>query len=385
VRRTVFTEDHEAFRETVRDFIAREVVPVYPEWERAGHVPREFYRKLGELGVFGIEVPEEYGGAGMGGFKYQAVVTEETLRAGVSFGASGVHTGLVLPYILEYANEEQKKRWLPGFVSGDIMTAIAMTEPGTGSDLAGIKTAARLSEDGTHYVLNGAKTFITGGVQADLVLVVCRTSAYDPADRRAGLSILCVDTKSQGYTVGRKLEKIGLHASDTAELSFTDVRVPVENLLGEEGRAFSYLTHNLVQERLAIAVGGYASAAAAIGFAVQYVKERTVFGQPVAEFQNTKFVLAECAAEVEAAQSMVDRALELHETGELTPADAAKLKLFCTEVSARVIDKCLQLHGGYGYILEYPIARLYADARVTRIYGGTSEVMKTVIAKSLGL
>jgi alkylation response protein AidB-like acyl-CoA dehydrogenase len=385
VRRTVFTEDHEAFRETVRDFIAREVVPVYPEWERAGHVPREFYRKLGELGVFGIEVPEEYGGAGMGGFKYQAVVTEETLRAGVSFGASGVHTGLVLPYILEYANEEQKKRWLPGFVSGDIMTAIAMTEPGTGSDLAGIKTAARLSEDGTHYVLNGAKTFITGGVQADLVLVVCRTSPYDPADRRAGLSILCVDTKSQGYTVGRKLEKIGLHASDTAELSFTDVRVPVENLLGEEGRAFSYLTHNLVQERLAIAVGGYASAAAAIGFAVQYVKERTVFGQPVAEFQNTKFVLAECAAEVEAAQSMVDRALELHETGELTPADAAKLKLFCTEVSARVIDKCLQLHGGYGYILEYPIARLYADARVTRIYGGTSEVMKTVIAKSLGL
>lgn len=385
MRRTVFTEDHEAFRETVRDFIAREVVPVYPEWERAGHVPRDFYRQLGELGVFGIEVPEEYGGAGMGGFKYQAVVTEETLRAGVSFGASGVHTGLVLPYILEYANEEQKKRWLPGFVSGDIMTAIAMTEPGTGSDLAGIKTAARLSADGTHYVLNGAKTFITGGVQADLVLVVCRTAPYDPADRRAGLSILCVDTRSEGYTVGRKLEKIGLHASDTAELSFTDVRVPVENLLGEEGRAFSYLTHNLVQERLAIAVGGYASAAAAIGFAVQYVKERTVFGQPVAEFQNTKFVLAECAAEVEAAQSMVDRALELHETGELTPADAAKLKLFCTEVSARVIDKCLQLHGGYGYILEYPIARLYADARVTRIYGGTSEVMKTVIAKSLGL
>lgn len=385
MRRTVFTEDHEAFRATIRDFIAKEVVPVHPEWEKAGHAPRDFYRKLGELGVFGIEVPEEYGGAGMGGFKYQAVVTEETMRAGVSFGSAGVHTGLVLPYILEYANEEQKKRWLPGFVSGETMTAIAMTEPGTGSDLAGITTRAELSEDGSHYVLNGAKTFITGGVQADLMLVVCRTSPATPEDRRAGLSILCVDTSSPGYAVGRKLEKIGLRTSDTAELSFTDVRVPVENLLGEEGRAFTYLTHNLVQERLAIAVGGYASAAAAVGFAVQYVKDRKVFGRTVAEFQNTKFVLAECAAEVEAAQAMVDRALELHETGELTPADAAKLKLFCTEVSARVIDKCLQLHGGYGYILEYPIARLYTDARVTRIYGGTNEVMKTVIAKSLGL
>ncbi|WP_055589075.1 acyl-CoA dehydrogenase family protein [Streptacidiphilus griseoplanus] len=385
MRRTVYTEDHEAFRTTVRDFIAKEVVPVYGEWEQAGHAPRDFYRKLGDLGVFGIEVPEEYGGAGMGGFKYQAVVTEETLRAGVSFGSAGVHTGLVLPYLLEYGSEEQKKRWLPGFVSGEIMTAIAMTEPGTGSDLAGITTRAELSADGTHYVLNGAKTFITGGVQADLMLVVCRTSPATPEDRRAGLTILCVDTSSAGYSVGRKLEKIGLRSSDTAELSFTDVRVPVENLLGEEGKAFSYLTHNLVQERLAIAVGGYASASAAVGFAVRYVKDRKVFGRSVAEFQNTKFVLAECAAEVEAAESMVDRALELHETGELTPADAAKLKLFCTEVSARVIDKCLQLHGGYGYILEYPIARLYTDARVTRIYGGTSEVMKTVIAKSLGL
>ena len=385
MRRTVFTEDHEAFRATVRAFIAKEVVPVHAEWEKAGHAPRDFYRKLGELGVFGIEVPEEYGGAGMSGFKYQAVVTEETMRAGVSFGSAGVHTGLVLPYIMKYGNDEQKKRWLPGFVSGEIMTAIAMTEPGTGSDLAGIATGAKLSEDGTHYVLNGAKTFITGGVQADLMLVVCRTSPATSEDRRAGLSILCVDTRSPGYAVGRKLEKIGLRSSDTAELSFTDVRVPVENLLGEEGRAFTYLTHNLVQERLAIAVGGYASAAAAVGFAVRYVKDRTVFGRTVAQFQNTKFVLAECATEVEAAQSMVDRALELHETGELTPADAAKLKLFCTEVSGRVIDKCLQLHGGYGYILEYPIARLYADTRVTRIYGGTSEVMKTVIAKSLGL
>ncbi|GAA2838123.1 acyl-CoA dehydrogenase family protein [Kitasatospora paracochleata] len=385
MRRSVYTEDHEAFRETIRDFIAKEVVPVYESWEADGHPPRDFYRKLGALGVYGIEVPEEYGGAGETGFKYQAVVVEECARAGVTFGSSGVHTGLVLPYLLEYANEEQKQRWLPGFVSGDIMTAIAMTEPGAGSDLAGITTTAKLSEDGTHYVLNGAKTFITGGVLADLVLVICRTAPYDPADRRAGLSILCVDTASDGYAVGRKLQKIGLRTSDTAELSFSDVKVPVENLLGQEGRAFSYLTHNLVQERLAIAVGAYAAAAAAVNFAVKYVKERKVFGQAVAEFQNTKFTLADCQAQVLAQQAMVDQSLELYQSGGLTVADAAALKLFCTESASQVIDKCLQLHGGYGYILEYPIARLYTDNRVFRIYGGTSEVMKTIIAKSLGL
>ncbi|MFE9427148.1 acyl-CoA dehydrogenase family protein [Kitasatospora sp. NPDC006697] len=385
MRRTVYNEDHEAFRATIRDFIAREVVPVYESWEAAGHPPRDFYNKLGELGVFGIEVPEEYGGAGETGFKYQAVIMEETARAGVSFGSSGVHTGLVLPYLMEYASEEQKQRWLPGFVSGELMTAIAMTEPGTGSDLAGITTTAKLSEDGTHYVLNGAKTFITGGVLADLVLVVARTSPYDPNNRRAGLSILCVDTTSEGYTVGRKLQKIGLRTSDTAELSFVDVKVPVADLLGEEGKAFSYLTHNLVQERLAIAVGAYAVAAAAVNFAVQYVKERKVFGQAVAEFQNTKFVLAECKTQVTAMQAFVDQALELYQNGELTVPDAAEAKLFTTEAASVVVDKCLQLHGGYGYILEYPIARLYTDNRVFRIYGGTSEVMKTIIAKSIGL
>ncbi|GGO84263.1 acyl-CoA dehydrogenase family protein [Wenjunlia tyrosinilytica] len=384
MRRSVYNEDHQAFRETVRDFIAKEVVPVHPEWEEAGHAPREFYLKLGELGVFGIEVPEEYGGAGIGGFKYQAVITEELMRAGVSFGGSGVHTGLVLPYLLSYATEEQKRRWLPGFVSGELMTAIAMTEPGTGSDLAGIRTSATLSEDGTHYVLNGAKTFITGGMLADLVLVVARTSPAGQ-NRREGLSILCVDTRSDGYTVGRKLDKIGLRSSDTAELSFSDVRVPVENLLGQEGRAFEYLTSNLVQERLGIAVSAYAAAAAAVEFALAYVRDRKVFGRAVAEFQNTKFVLADCATEVEAAEAMVDRALDLAEADELTVADAAKVKLFCTETAGRVIDKCLQLHGGYGYMLEYPIARLYTDNRVFRIYGGTSEVMKSVIAKSMGL
>ncbi|MFI0938992.1 acyl-CoA dehydrogenase family protein [Streptomyces sp. NPDC021020] len=385
MRRTVFNEDHEAFRETIRAFIEAEVVPVYDEWLAAGQAPRDFYRKLGELGVFGIEVPEEFGGAGEESFKFQAVLTEECARAGVSFGGSSVHTGLCLPYVMAYADEEQKKRWLPGFASGDTMFAIAMTEPGTGSDLAGMKTTAKLSADGSHYVLNGAKTFITGGVHADRVIVCARTAPATKEDRRAGISLFVVDTASEGYAVGRKLDKLGLKASDTAELSFTDVRIPLEDLLGEEGKGFSYLGQNLPQERLAIAVGAYAQAAAAIRFAKAYVKDRTVFGQSVASFQNTKFELAACQAEVDAAQAVVDRALDAHDVRELTAADAASAKLFCTEVAARVIDRCLQLHGGYGYMNEYPIARLYADNRVNRIYGGTSEVMKSIIAKSMGL
>ncbi|MEN2419366.1 acyl-CoA dehydrogenase family protein [Streptomyces rimosus] len=385
MRRTVFNEDHEAFRETIRAFIAAEVVPVYDEWMQAGQAPRDFYKKLGELGVFGIEVPEEYGGAGETSFKFNAVITEECARAGVSFGGSGVHTALCLPYFLKYATEEQKRRWLPPFVSGDMMTAIAMTEPGTGSDLAGMKTTAKLSEDGTHYVLNGAKTFITGGVLADRVIVCARTAPPTPEDRRGGITLLVVDTTSPGYAVGRKLDKLGLKTSDTAELSFTDVKVPVEDRLGEEGKAFSYLGQNLPQERLGIAVSAYAQAAAAVRFATEYVQEREVFGTSVASFQNTKFVLADCKAEVDAMQAVVDRALDAHDAGELTPADAASAKLFTTERAAVVIDKCLQLHGGYGYMQEYPISRLYADTRVTRIYGGTSEVMRSIIAKSMGL
>ncbi|MYS22965.1 Acyl-CoA dehydrogenase [Streptomyces sp. DvalAA-14] len=385
MRRTVFNEDHEAFRETIRAFIEAEVVPVYGEWLAAGQVPREFYYKLGELGVFGIEVPEEYGGAGQHSFKFQSVISEECARAGVSFGGSSVHVGLCLPYVVAYATEEQKKRWLPGFASGEIMFAIAMTEPGTGSDLAGMKTTAKLSADGTHYLLNGAKTFITGGVHADRVIVCARTAPLTAEDRRAGISLFVVDTKSEGYAVGRKLDKLGLKASDTAELSFSDVRVPVEDLLGEEGKGFSYLGQNLPQERLGIAIGAYAQAAAAIRFAQNYVLDRTVFGKTVASFQNTKFELAACKAEVDAAEAVVDRALEAHDKRELSAADAASAKLFCTEVAARVIDRCLQLHGGYGYMNEYPIARLYADNRVNRIYGGTSEVMKSIIAKSMGL
>jgi long-chain-acyl-CoA dehydrogenase len=385
VRRTVFTDDHEAFRRMIREFIAQEVVPVYPDWEEQGQVPRDFYKRLGALGVFGIEVPEEYGGAGQTSFKFQAVITEELCRAGVSFGGSSVHAALCLPYLLRYGTEEQKRRWLPPFASGELMTAIAMTEPGTGSDLAGMATTARLTPDGTHYLLNGAKTFITGGVQADRVLVCARTAPPAPDDRRGGITILVVDAHSEGYTVGRKLEKLGLLASDTAELAFTDVRVPVADRLGEEGRAFEYLTHNLPQERLGIALHAYGQSAAAVRFATAYVKERTVFGKPVAAFQNTKFVLADCQAEVAAMQALIDRALDAHDAGELTAADAATVKLFTTERAAAVVDKCLQLHGGYGYMREYPISRLYADNRVTRIYGGTSEVMRTIIAKSIGL
>lgn len=385
MQRTVFTDEHEAFRKTVRAFVESQVVPVYDQWYEAGIVPREFYRTLADLGVFGIEVPEEYGGAGIDSFKFQAVLIEETARAGVSFGGSGVHVGLCLPYLKSLATAEQKQRWLPGFVSGELMFAIAMTEPGTGSDLAGMRTTAQLSADGTHYVLNGAKTFITGGVHADRVIVCARTAPATESDRRHGISLLVVDTSLPGYQVGRKLDKLGLKVSDTAELSFTDVRVPVEDLLGEAHQGFSYLGRNLPQERLSIAVGAYAQATAAIRFALDYTRGRSVFGQPVANFQNTKFELAACRAEVDAAEAVVDRALEALDRGELTPADAASAKLFCTEMASRVIDRCLQLHGGYGYINEYPVARLYADNRVNRIYGGTSEVMKMIIAKDMGL
>ncbi|MBV6761064.1 acyl-CoA dehydrogenase family protein [Rhodococcus opacus] len=384
MKRTVYTEEHEAFRDTIRTFIAKEVSPYYADWEKANQAPRELFHKLGALGAMSFDIPEEYGGPGPTSFKFQAVMQEETACAAVTLGHFTVTTGIVLPYLLRLANEEQKKRWLPGVATGETVLCIAMTEPGTGSDLAGIRTTARLSEDGTHYVLNGAKTFITGIRNSELCVVAARTSAPND-DRRFGLSLLVVPTDSPGFEFGRKLDKIGMKASDTNEISFTDVLVPVENLLGKQDQGFSYLGQNLPRERLSIGVGAVSTATAAIDFAREYVRERQVFGKPVAHFQNTKFVLAECAAEVAAGQALVDRGLDLDEAGALTPADAARIKLFCTEMSGRVIDKCLQLHGGYGYMLEYPIARLYADARVNRIFGGTSEVMKTIIAKDLGL
>ncbi|BBH15722.1 acyl-CoA dehydrogenase [Nocardioides baekrokdamisoli] len=384
MRRTVYGEDHEDFRKTLRAFIETEVVPFHDEWFAAGIVPRELYTKMAELGLFGIRVPEEYGGAGIDSHKFEAIQYEETARAGVTFGGSGVHVLLALPYILMLATEEQKQRYLPNFVAAEEMWALAMTEPGTGSDLAGMRSTAKRTAEGT-YILNGAKTFITGGVHADRVIVAARTSPATAEDRRHGISLFAVNTHSEGYSIGRKLDKLGLRTSDTAELSFVDVEIPAEDLLGEEGRGFYYLGTNLASERWGIAHGAYAQAEAAVRFAHDYVLQRQVFGQPVAAFQNTKFELAACKAEVDAAQAVADRALEALDNHDLTPAEAASAKLFCTEVAHRVIDRCLQLHGGYGFMNEYPIAKLYADNRVNRIYGGTSEIMKTIIAKDMGL
>ncbi|MER6081770.1 acyl-CoA dehydrogenase family protein [Streptomyces sp. NPDC001833] len=382
MRRTLFEQDHQAFRLLVRDFIAREVLPVYEDWRRAGLVPRDLFTSMGKLGILGTAIPEEYGGGGQDDYRFNVVVQEECARAGVTLGGLRTHLDVVVPYFTGLADAGQRARWLPGLASGDLYTAIAMSEPGTGSDLAGIAT--RAVRDGDHWVLDGAKTFITGGHHADLVIVVARTAA-DPADRRAGLSLLVVEKGMPGFTVGRRLEKIGLTVQDTVELAFDAVRVPAANLLGEEGAAFTHLGRNLAQERLAIAVGAVAQMRAAIDLTVAYVRDRRMFGKTLSSFQNTKFELAALDTEAEAARTLLDAAISALVAGELSPADAARTKLFCTETQGRVVDRCLQLHGGYGYILESPIARLYADARVTRIYGGTSEVLKTIISKSLGL
>jgi acyl-CoA dehydrogenase len=382
MHRDLFSTEHDDFRESVRRFIEKEVTPQLPAWEQAGIVPKELFRKTAELGINGLQIPEEYGGAGLDTFLFNAIVIEEVGRAAANLGGLQVHLNTVLPYFLEYANEEQRRRWLPGMAEGRLMSSIAMTEPGTGSDLAGMATTA--VRDGADWILTGAKTFITGGINADLIVVVARTAKVE-GDRRAGLSLFVVEDGMPGFTRGRNLDKLGLKSQDTAELFFDAVRVPAANLLGVEGQGFGMLLHNLPQERLTIAVNAQSTAAAAVRFATAYVRERQVFGKPVAAFQNTKFVLAECQTQVEAGQALVDRALRALDAGTLTAADAALVKLFCTEMQARVIDQCLQLHGGYGYMREYPIARLYADARVTRIYGGTSEVMKSVISKSMGL
>jgi acyl-CoA dehydrogenase len=383
MRRDLYGPDHDAFRQLVRKFFETEVAPQFPKWEQAGMPPLDFYRRAGEIGIVGLQVPERFGGGGETSFLFNTVVTEEAFRAGLGLGSLRVHMDIVLPYLLHHANEEQQQRWLPGCASGELMTAIAMTEPGTGSDLAGISTTA--VRDGDSYVINGAKTFITGGANAALVLTVARTSPPSPQNRRSGLSILVVEKGTPGFSVGTNLKKIGLKAQDTTELFYDDVRLPAANLLGEEGKAFEYLKHNLVQERLTIAVASLSAAATALDLTVDYVKERNAFGQPLSSFQNTKFVLADCATKVEAGHAMVDRALSAHERSDLSVADAAKAKLFSTEIQGAVIDQCIQLFGGYGYMLEYPIARLYCDARVTRVYGGTSEVIKTIIAKDLGL
>jgi acyl-CoA dehydrogenase len=382
MQRKMFTSEQEMLRLVVRDFVAKEVAPYYADWEAQGHVPRDLYRKLGALGVMGLSIPEEFGGAGQSDYRFNVVVQEEANRATFTLGTLRTHLDVVLPYFLHLAGDEQRRRWFPGLASGELFAAIAMTEPGTGSDLAGVTT--RATRNGDSYILNGAKTFISGGFHADLIIVLARTSA-NPDDRRAGLSLLVVEKGTPGFAVGKALPKVGLKTQDTVELFFDDVRVPATNLLGDEGEAFDYLTRNLAQERLAIAVGALAASHGALEQTINYVRERTVFGKPVSNFQNTKFELAAIAADLEAGQALLDRAVLAHVDRELTPVDAAKVKLFCTELQGRVVDRCVQLFGGYGYVTEYPIARLYADARVTRIYGGTSEVMKSIISKSLGL
>jgi acyl-CoA dehydrogenase len=382
MRREIFTPEHEDFRWTIRRFLQWEVAPDFPAWLEDQLVPRDFFRKLAGLGVLGMNIPERYGGSGEADYRFSVVLGEETARANLHLGPLRCHMDVVVPYLLAYANDEQRERWLPRIATGDLLTAIAMTEPGTGSDLAGVTTSA--VRDGGHYVLNGSKTFITGGVHAGLVIVIARTAPAG-ADRRGGLSLVVVEEDMPGFEKGRKLDKIGLAVQDTVELSFTDVRVPAGNLLGEEGAAFSYLGHNLVRERLGIALGAITAAQAALQLTVAYVKERSVFGRPLSSMQNTKFELAAVATEIEAGQALFDRAVMAYETGQLTGVDAAMVKLFCTELQGRVTDRCLQLFGGYGYMLEYPIARLYSDARVSRIYGGTSEVLKTIVSKSLGL
>ena len=376
------TEEQQAFRRSVRAFLTERVVPHVAEWEAAKGVPKSLYAEFGALGVTGIRIPREFGGAGEKSFIYNVILAEEVVRTGAVSGALQLHLNIVLPYFLELATPEQQARWFPGFVSGESVAAIAMTEPGTGSDLAGISASAVL--DGDSYVLNGAKTFITGGMNADLVVVVARTSRSE-ADRRAGLTLLVVEEDMHGFSRGRNLDKLGLKSQDTSELFFDDVHVPVANRLGAEGNAFAYLTANLPQERMSIAMSAQASCERAIGLTLDYTRERKAFGTPIASFQNTKFVLAGLSAKVEAGRHMVDRALEELDEGILSVADAARVKLFTTEVQAEVMDACLQLHGGYGYMLEYPISRMYADARVSRIYGGSSEIMKVIIAKDLGL
>ncbi len=377
-----FTDDHEAFRSSFASFVAKELSPNYLDWERDGLVPREVFAQAGQYGFTGMVVPEVHGGGGVRDFRFNQVIAEELAAAGIGGAGLGLtlHNDITTPYFVEYCNDEQAARWLPGIASGELITAIAMTEPGTGSDLASIATTA--VRDGDVYVLNGSKTFITNGINSDLVIVVAKT---DPTQRHTGMSLLVVERGMEGFERGRNLDKIGLHSQDTAELFFNEVRVPVANLLGDEGKAFSYLTANLAQERLSIGVMGVASARAALGWTVDYVKERRAFGQPIASFQNTKFVLAEVKTEVDIAQAYVDQCVTRLNAGTLSPAEAAQAKYWCTELQQRSIDKCLQLFGGYGYMLEYPIARAYADARITSIYGGTTEVMKTIIAKSLDL
>jgi alkylation response protein AidB-like acyl-CoA dehydrogenase len=382
--RTIFTDEHDDLRESFGRYLDAEIVPNYEQWESDGRIPREVLRRAGELGFLGFSAPEEFGGTGVDDFRFNSVINEEAARRGLAAFALAVtmQNDVALPYYTELCTPEQQARWLPGIVTGELILAIAMSEPGTGSDLQGITTRAVLSEDGAEYVVNGAKTFITNGLNAELIITAVRTGS---SGTHRDISLLIVEADTPGFTRGRNLNKLGQHAQDTAELFFQDARVPVANLIGGEGEGFRHMTRNLAQERLSIAVGAVAAARGALERTLEYVTERTAFGRPVGTFQNSRFELARAATEIEVAQAFVDRCLEGAAAGTLTPEHAAMAKYWCSEAQGRVIDTCLQMHGGYGYMTEYQIARDYADARISRIYGGTSEIMREVIGRSLGL
>ena len=374
--RTAYDESHEVFRGQVRKFFDRMLVPNLDRWEEAGIVDRDFWRACGEAGLLCPTVPEQYGGLGLD-FGYNAVIDEELAYAGSSAGLP-LQSDIVADYIVHYASEAQKQAWLPKMIAGEAITAIAMTEPGTGSDLQGVKTTAR--KDGQAYVVNGSKTYITNGQNADLVIVVAKT---DPGAGARGVSLILVEATREGFARGRNLDKIGQNSADTSELFFNEVRVPASNLLGEEGRGFAYLMNQLPQERLSIAISAQAGAQRAFDEAAAFTKGRKAFGQSVFDFQNTRFTLADMAARLQVGWAHLDWAIARHLKRELTTAEASAAKLFHTELQFETCDKALQLHGGAGYMNEYPIARLWRDARVQRIYGGTSEIMKEVVARSI--
>jgi acyl-CoA dehydrogenase len=376
----LFTSEHEDFRKTVRTFFEREVTPHHEEWEREGIVPRELWRKAGEAGLLCFDVPEEYGGPGVDDFRYNVVLSEEQTRAGANGPGFSVHTDIIVPYLNAIADEEQKQRWLPGCVSGEIITAIAMTEPGAGSDLQGIRTTA--IDKGDHYLVNGSKTFISNGINADLVIVVART---DPDAGHKGISLVVVERGMEGFERGRNLDKIGLHAQDTAELSFTDVVVPKENLLGEEGQGFIYLMQNLPQERLIIACQAMAACESILQICLDYATTREAFGKPIGKFQHNRFLVAEMATETRVARAFFDECLRKHVDGKLDAVEASMAKWWITELQNKIVNQGVQLHGGYGYMMEFPIAKAYLDSRISTIYGGTTEIQKEIIGRSLGL
>jgi len=380
MRRTAYDSEHEQFRSTVREFLAREVAPHTERWEKAGIVDREVYQAGGKYGLLGFSVPEEFGGGGVDDFRFNAVVSEELARFGGSTPAFTLQNDIVLPYLLSLTTPEQKQRWLPGFASGDLIGAIAMSEPGAGSDLAGIRTSG--VRDGDDWIVSGAKTFISSGINADLVIVVTRT---DPDAGHKGFTLLVVERDMPGFTRGRNLEKMGQKAQDTAELFFDQVRVPASNVLGEVGRGFYHLMHNLPSERLSIAISAVAGARAVFDETLEYVKNRKAFGQPIGSFQYNRFRLAEMETEIEIGEIYLDRLLRRVVDGELTAVEAAKAKWWTTELQKKVVDTCLQLHGGYGYMSEYPISKAYTDTRIQTIYGGSTEIMKDIVGKSLGL